>query len=184
MFTRSVKEATGKMQGGPVIKTILDYQNPETPNSIESVFFPIGQDCNCLLHLLLALDTERGEFSYDPGTNTVKLEWPAAGNQQAVCAAIDVADRLNTANGGTLGPPESGISAILPDVTSDFTYHPLGGMVIGTACDFHGRVHDYPNLYVIDGSLLPGSCATANPSLTIAALAERNMETILNEDFV
>lgn len=184
MFTRSVKEATGKMQGGPVIKTILDYQNPETPNSIESVFFPIGQDCNCLLHLLLALDTERGEFFYDPGTNTVKLEWPADGNQQAVRAAVDVADRLNTANGGTLGPPESGISAILPDVTSDFTYHPLGGMVIGTACDFHGRVHNYRNLYVIDGSLLPGSCATANPSLTIAALAERNMETILNEDFV
>ncbi|MDE0086820.1 MAG: GMC oxidoreductase, partial [Candidatus Poribacteria bacterium] len=76
------------------------------------------------------------------------------------------------------------ISAILPDVTSDFTYHPLGGMVIGTACDFHGRVHNYPNLYVVDGSLLPGSCATANPSLTIAALAERNMETILKEDFI
>ncbi len=39
-------------------------------------------------------------------------------------------------------------------------------------------------LLAFDGSVLPGSCATANPSLTIAALAERNIETILAEDFV
>lgn len=34
----------------------------------------------------------------------------------------------------------------------------------------------------MDGSLLPGSCATANPSLTIAAFAERNIERILTDD--
>jgi len=37
-------------------------------------------------------------------------------------------------------------------------------------------------LYVVDGSLVPGSGACANPSLTIAALAERNMDRILAED--
>ena len=54
---------------------------------------------------------------------------------------------------------------------------------MGKACDLYGRVHGYPKMYVMDGSILPGSCATANPSLTIAALAERNIETLLREDF-
>ena len=182
LFTRSVNELTGEMQGGPVIKTILDRDNAETPSAIESVFFPIGLECGCLLHLLLSLDTERGQFSYDAGTNKVELVWPAMGNDQAVSAAINFVDRINTANGGHLGAPTR-LPFQLPDVLDGFTYHPLGGVVLGKACDLYGRVHGYSKMYVMDGSTLPGSCATANPSLTIAALAERNIETILREDF-
>ena len=33
----------------------------------------------------------------------------------------------------------------------------------------------------MDGSLLPGSCATVNPALTITALAERNIQRILKK---
>ncbi len=43
-----------------------------------------------------------------------------------------------------------------------------------------GKVHGYRNLFVVDGSLIPGSTACTNPSLTIAALAERSMERFLN----
>ena len=182
MFTRAVNELTGKMQGGPVIKSILDYDNTETPAAIESVFFPIGLECNCLLHLMLALDTERGQFSYDAATNSVELMWPAGGNDQAVKAAVDFSERMNAANGGHLSSP-AGIPFRPPDLLEDFTYHPLGGMVMGKACDLYGRVHGYSRMYVMDGSLLPGSCATANPSLTIAALAERNIQRLLAEDF-
>ena len=39
--------------------------------------------------------------------------------------------------------------------------------------------HEDKNLFVIDGALLPGSAATVNPSLTIAANAERIMETLV-----
>ena len=67
-----------------------------------------------------------------------------------------------------------------PPVTSsiqaEFTVHPLGGMVLGKACDLDGRVFGYQNLYVVDGSLIPGSTGCANPSLTIAALAEYIMD--------
>jgi cholesterol oxidase len=38
----------------------------------------------------------------------------------------------------------------------------------------------YPNLFVVDGSLIPGSTACSNPSLTIAALAEQSMDHFLN----
>ena len=182
LFTRTVTALTGKMQGGPVIKAILDYANKESPAVIESIFFPIGLECNCLLYLMLALETERGHFSYNAATNTAELMWPAGGNDSAVRAAVNFAERLNAANGGHLRSP-TGIPFSPPDILNGFTYHPLGGMVLGETCDLYGRVHGYSRLYVMDGSLLPGSCATANPSLTIAALAERNIEHILAADF-
>jgi cholesterol oxidase len=55
--------------------------------------------------------------------------------------------------------------------------HPLGGcrMARGRAAgvvDARGQVFGHPGLYVIDGSILPGAVGV-NPSLTIAALAEK-----------
>jgi cholesterol oxidase len=52
-------------------------------------------------------------------------------------------------------------------------WHPLGGAVLTEASSELGELHGLPNLYVVDRSLLPGSAAAANPSLTIAANAER-----------
>ncbi|MDE0399816.1 MAG: GMC oxidoreductase [Candidatus Poribacteria bacterium] len=181
LFSRSIDESTGKMQGGPVIIGVSDYGNTQTPASVESVFLPIVHDCRCLLQLLIGLDTERGDFSYDSIRNKAVLNWSSTGNARAASAAADFTARMNAANGGTLGISE-GVPFPIPDVSADFTYQPLGGMVMGKACDFYGRVHGYPRMYVMDGSLLPGSCATANPSLTIAAFAERNIERILTDD--
>ena len=182
LFSRTVEQLTGKMQGGPVIKSILDYENIETPSIVESTFFPTGFECNCLLHLFLALHTERGHFSYNTATDKAELIWPSGGNHTALRAAINFAERMNATNGGHLGSRED--DPFLPsEPVEDHTYHPLGGMVMDKACDLYGRVHGYSRMYVMDGSLLPGSCATANPSWTIAALAERNIQRILSEDF-
>jgi cholesterol oxidase len=57
------------------------------------------------------------------------------------------------------------------------TVHPLGGCAMGRhrdegVVDAHGAVFDYPGLFIADGSVLPGSVG-ANPALTIAALADR-----------
>jgi cholesterol oxidase len=57
------------------------------------------------------------------------------------------------------------------------TVHPLGGAPMGRhdregVCDSYGEVYGHPGLYVLDGSLLPGPVG-ANPSLTIAAVADR-----------
>ena len=54
--------------------------------------------------------------------------------------------------------------------------------LIVKACDFDGRVERYPGLYVVDGALIEGATGLANPSFTIAALAERSMDHILAED--
>ncbi|MGI5227052.1 FAD-dependent oxidoreductase [Actinoallomurus sp. CA-142502] len=57
------------------------------------------------------------------------------------------------------------------------TVHPLGGAPMGRhpgegVCDPWGEVYGFPGLYIADGAALPGSVG-ANPSLTIAALADR-----------
>ena len=63
------------------------------------------------------------------------------------------------------------------------TVHPLGGCPMGRdategVVDAHGEVFGHPNLFVADGSILPGPVGP-NPSLTIAALADRIAEHIL-----
>lgn len=63
------------------------------------------------------------------------------------------------------------------------TVHPLGGCSMGRSAaegvvDAYGRVFNYPGLYVADGSVMPGPVGP-NPALTIAALAERCAERII-----
>lgn len=41
----------------------------------------------------------------------------------------------------------------------------------------------FSGLYVNDSALIPGFVGCANPAFTVAALAERNIERILAEDF-
>jgi cholesterol oxidase len=65
------------------------------------------------------------------------------------------------------------------------TAHPLGGVPMGRhpgegVVDAHGRVFGHPGLSIADGSVLPGPVG-ANPSLTIAALADRFAETTIEE---
>jgi cholesterol oxidase len=57
------------------------------------------------------------------------------------------------------------------------TVHPLGGVPMGTGpdrgvVDGWGEAFAYPGLHVVDGSVMPGPVGP-NPSLTIAAFAER-----------
>ena len=63
------------------------------------------------------------------------------------------------------------------------TVHPLGGCPMGRhvdegVVDSYGEVFNYPNLYIADGSVMPGPVGP-NPSLTIAALADRCCDHIL-----
>ncbi len=68
------------------------------------------------------------------------------------------------------------------------TVHPLGGSPMGRhvaegVCDDHGEVFGFPGLHVLDGSTMPGPVG-ANPSLTIAAVADRACDHIASEPSV
>ncbi len=62
------------------------------------------------------------------------------------------------------------------------TAHMLGGCLFGRdaaegVVDLDCQVHNYPGLYVVDGSIVPANPGV-NPSLTIAALAEYAMSRV------
>ncbi len=62
------------------------------------------------------------------------------------------------------------------------TAHILGGCPFGTAAeeavvDLDCQIHNYPGLYVVDGSIVPANPGV-NPSLTITALAEYAMSRV------
>jgi cholesterol oxidase len=65
------------------------------------------------------------------------------------------------------------------------TVHPLGGCPMGRdasegVVDSYGRVFGYPGLVIADGSIVPGPVGP-NPSNTIAALAHRAAERLIEE---
>jgi cholesterol oxidase len=63
------------------------------------------------------------------------------------------------------------------------TVHPLGGCPMGCSAqegvvNDRGQVFGYPGVYVVDGSVMPGPVGP-NPSLTIAAFADRAADAML-----
>jgi cholesterol oxidase len=80
----------------------------------------------------------------------------------------------------TEGIPNGTITEGLLDVP--MTAHILGGCPYGDdategVLDVGGRVHNYPGLFVIDGSMVPANPGV-NPSLTITAMAEHAMSLV------
>jgi cholesterol oxidase len=71
----------------------------------------------------------------------------------------------------------------IPGLTQLVTVHPLGGCAMAEhpghgVVDAFGEVHGYPGFVIADGSVMPGAVGP-NPSLTIAALADRSCDRML-----
>jgi cholesterol oxidase len=175
---RKVKENTGAMHSSPPTLSILDFNNPITPVAAMQDIFPIGFELNILLMVGQPYIETRGEFIYDTNLQKAILSWSKNGLEQGTAGMRSMIDKLNTANNS-----EIDTNFIKEGVSDSFTYHPLGGVVLGKASDNYGRLKGYKNLYCLDGAMLPGNCAMVNPTFTITALAERNMDTILKENF-
>ncbi|MFE7718055.1 GMC oxidoreductase [Nocardia rhizosphaerihabitans] len=161
-------------QGAPSASRILDEAG--APVSLESWFIPGAPpfDIGTLGSLGMVLDDTRGRFAYNPADGRVNLQWPPNGQAGYLARAQEVNGTITAAcDCVPIGQPASGGDA-------SFTSHPLGGAVIGRATDGYGRVIGYRGLYVMDGAAVPGSTGTVNPSLTICALAERNIEQIIS----
>jgi gluconate 2-dehydrogenase alpha chain len=56
----------------------------------------------------------------------------------------------------------------------------MGSDVTASVCDGVGRLHDAPNLFVLGGATF-NSCAGQNPTLTIAAMAWRTADRVVQE---
>lgn len=78
------------------------------------------------------------------------------------------------------GIPQTSFNEVVMNTPS--TAHILGGCTIGTdeangVVDANHEVFNYPGLFVVDGSVIPGNLGV-NPSLTITAMSERAMSQI------
>lgn len=173
VLARGASALAGHGQGVPSASRIFDESG--APLTLESWYIPgIPFETGALASLGMVLDPTRTRFGYHPATNGVGLSWSAKNRDDIVAAARAVDHRIAERAGALV---EYG--ALGYDANALFTAHPLGGAVLGRATDNYGRVHGHPGLYVMDGAAVPGSTGTVNPSLTIAALAERNIEAIV-----
>ncbi|MCX0270092.1 GMC oxidoreductase [Nocardia zapadnayensis] len=173
VLARGASSVAGNGQGVPSASRIFDDTGMAL--SLENWYIPgIPFETGALASLAMVLDPTRTRFGYDPVSGGVGLSWPRRA-QDEVTAAARAVDRRIAERAGSLAE----YSALGYDANAQFTAHPLGGAVLGRATDSYGRVHGHPGLYVMDGAAIPGSTGTVNPSLTITALAERNIEAII-----
>lgn len=183
-FRSNLPPVSGK--GGPACAVLEHFDNPLGPVVLEDI--PDANALDGTLQLIgMSLPQQRGTFKYDASTDSVKLTYPQ--NSQSLDATKLTYRILEKRNTTVNFNPKTEVmpgSHWVKNRSSSFqvnfiTAHPLGGAVLGKACDEYGRVFGYQGLYVVDGALIPGSTACTNPSLTIAALAERCMDRIITE---
>ena len=167
------EEDFGAEQGGPVVYGTKDWQDPTGANTvIQASLPPLGIDAKTTMLVGFGVSEGRGEFRYDQLTDSVSLHWPHGGDDANY---ERIHERVTAITGG---------AGLLTDTNRlvNSTWHPLGGAAMGSVCDLEGRVRDQPGLYVLDGALIPGTTGACNPSMTIAAVAERAMDVITRTD--
>jgi len=142
-----------------------------------SLPLPFPFESGISMSIVMPRNPETGSFTYDGAADQAVLNWSGQ-NAPAVASTQHVFDRVNSAN-GTSYRNDLFSGKVFSDAA---TYHAVGGVPLGRATDLYGRVAGYDRLYVTDGALIPGALA-ANPALTVAALAERNIENVLLRDF-
>ncbi|WP_329282104.1 GMC oxidoreductase [Streptomyces sp. NBC_01451] len=163
----------GTRQGGPAC---VGGQDPDSPVPLTVVHAgsPIQTPGVTALTVVgFGVVDGAGTWAYDADKDDAVLTWPAdadAALQQLIAARMR---GIAAAGGGFM---------IDTNAAKPSTWHPLGGVPMGEAVDLTGRVLGHKGLYVLDGSRIPGSTGACNPSMTIAALAEHSMQTIVRQD--
>jgi cholesterol oxidase len=105
----------------------------------------------------------------------------ARDDKKPIQAEIPIGHRVTRAFAAqTNGVPQGAFNESLLNIPT--TAHILGGVPFGRTADegvidLNCEVHNYPGLYVVDGSIVPANPGI-NPSLTITALAEYAMSRV------
>jgi cholesterol oxidase len=126
--------------------------------------------------LTMGRDTPDGVMSLRG--SKLDIDWRKRGSERLFLRAEDATRRLTTALGGRY--------LDLLRVIAPITVHPLGGCPMGHVdgrdgvVDSYGRVFGVHGLSIADGSILPGPVGV-NPSLTIAALADRHASQLIED---
>jgi cholesterol oxidase len=138
--------------------------------AVARAFGDAARSSSTLPLLAMGRDVPDGRATLDARGN-LDIDWAERGSDAYFTAVREASQRLAEALGGTLrDDPIWALRRLI-------TVHPLGGAPMGRddregVVDSYGEVFHHPGLYVADGSIMPGPVG-ANPSLTIAAMADR-----------
>ncbi|MEV2190991.1 GMC oxidoreductase [Streptomyces phaeochromogenes] len=163
----------GTVQGGPACIGGTDSTS-SIPLTVIHAGSPIQQSGVTALTVVgFGIVEGAGTWAYDAAADDAVLTWPAAAEAELQAQIATRMRAIATAGGGMM---------IDTNASAPSTWHALGGVPMGDAVDVTGRVLGHKGLYVLDGARIPGSTGACNPSLTIAALAEHSMQTIVRQD--
>jgi len=128
--------------------------------------------------LAMGRDLANGRIDILPATNLLRIRWDVPSNLPLYGTEQRFSKDIAMALGGALGENPSWKFLHQP-----VSVHNLGGCVMAEhatagVIDPGGEVFGYPNLFVLDGAALPAATGS-NPSHTIAAVAERNIERFI-----
>lgn len=176
-WVKAFSGGTGFQQSTIPVGGIDHWEDKDRPFFVEIAPLPMGLNVATSLYLMVNKLKKYGEVNYDLATQKLQLNWDQSHTAHMKDNAKYFLRTMNKANGGTRAHLlfHNGFGA-------DVCYHPLGGIVLGKATDNYGRLNGHKNLYVIDGSLIPGTIGV-NPFVTITAIAEYCMEEIIEKDF-
>jgi cholesterol oxidase len=165
-------EDFGNPQGGPVVYGSKDWSDPSVANTVIQASLPPVGDLHSTVIVGYGVSKGRGKFVYDSAKDDAVLQWPNGADGPLYKR---IQERVSKITGQSS-------SLLDTEVIGQSTWHPLGGASMGVVCDLAGRVQGHRGLYVLDGALMPGTTAACNPSMTIAAVAERATDELIAKD--
>lgn len=126
--------------------------DPDNPVYASTFSIPLPIETFALGYYVMVKTGDRADITYDRASDAIAIDWPAHYAENLTARAQSVFDKVVLANG--------------VDYRDDL---------------FEARVFA-PNtvLYVNDASLIPGYLG-CNPFMSITALAERNVEGVLQD---
>jgi cholesterol oxidase len=140
----------------------------------------VGGADDVAIFLEMGRDSADGVIKLLPVTHEANISWDVTKNLPLYDTEQQLCEDVVHALGGT-----ASYNPLWQHLRLPVAVHNLGGAVMADdsgagVTDGDGQVFGYPNLYVFDGACLP-SATGANPSHTIAAVAERNVETAIRK---
>ena len=140
--------------------------------------FPDPKSDNTAIFLAMGRDLANGIVELDSISSDLKIKWDTPSNLPLYSAEGRFSSDIADAMGGSVAMNPLWRLFHIP-----VSVHNLGGCLMADSSDAgvtdpNGEVFGYPNLFILDGSILPKATGV-NPSHTIAAVAERNIETAI-----
>jgi cholesterol oxidase len=161
-----------------VLHGLFTHEDTDVGGEISELLGDCSESSGFMPLLGMGRDIPEGIMSLRDGA--LAIDWKKNGSSRAYFERVrDISRRVAEQMGGTfLDNPIWLLSRVV-------TVHALGGCPMGRddregVVDAWGRVHNHPGLHIADGSVMPGPVGP-NPSLTIAGLADRFADAILEE---